>query len=231
MGVHPHTIRKRIKSGKLGATLVEGPNGPEYRIPVGVVHRLAAEAMTERARTQPAAPSAAPSVRVPGTGSSGGAAAPSAAGSSGGYGAGSAAPFPDSAADSGLRVDPALYDRDAAPSAAPSADSESRITGTDLAIARAQEMAAYTQRLLEPLQLRLADQAEEIGRLRAELRHSHTRAADHERSAEEVGRLKAELEQARQRVAEFEAVTDELERAQTAEAAAAAHRPWWRFWG
>jgi hypothetical protein len=94
-------------------------------------------------------------------------------------------------------------------------------------------MAAYTQRLLEPLQLRLADQAEEIGRLRAELRHSHTRAADHERSAEEVGRLKAELEQARQRVAEFEAVTDELEQAQAQEtaAAAAARRPWWRFWG
>ena len=213
MGVHPHTIRKRIKSGKLGATLVEGSNGPEYRIPVGVVHRLAAEAMTERARTQPAGPSAAPS----------------AAGSNGGYGAGSAAPFPDGAADSGLRVDPTLYDQDAAPSA----DSESRITGTGLAIARAQEMAAYTQRLLEPLQLRLADQAEEIGRLRAELRHSHTRAADQERSAEEVGRLKAELEQARQRVAEFEAVTAELEQAQAQEtaAAAAARRPWWRFWG
>jgi hypothetical protein len=43
--------------------------------------------------------------------------------------------------------------------------------------------------------------------------------------AEEVGRLKAELEQARQRIAELEAVTDELERVQ------AARRPWWRFWG
>ena len=100
---------------------------------------------------------------------------------------------------------------------------------TSLAIARAQEMAAYTQRLLEPLQLRLAEQAEEIGRLRAELRHSHTQAADHERSAEEIGRLKAELDEARRRVVEYEAVTDELERAQTAEAAEAA-RPWWRFW-
>jgi hypothetical protein len=47
--------------------------------------------------------------------------------------------------------------------------------------------------------------------------------------AEEMGRLRAELEQAQQ-VAEFEAVTDELEREQQAEAAAAARRPWWRFW-
>jgi excisionase family DNA binding protein len=201
IGVHPHTIRKRIKSGKLGAALVEGANGPEYRIPVGVVHQLAAEAMTERghpAGTRSAAPS-------------------------------SGAPI-HPAADSGLRLDPTLYGPEAAPSAAPSTDSESQAASTSLAIARAQEMAAYTQRLLEPLQLRLAEQAEEIGRLRAELRHSHTRAIDHERSAEETGRLKAELEQARQRVAEFEAVTDELEREQAA-AAELTRRPWWRFWG
>jgi hypothetical protein len=91
-------------------------------------------------------------------------------------------------------------------------------------------MAAYTQRLLEPLQLRLAEQAEEIGRLRAELRHSDVLATDHGRAAEEMGRLKAELEQTRQRVVEYEAVTDELERAQAAEAAGVV-RPWWRFWG
>jgi hypothetical protein len=48
--------------------------------------------------------------------------------------------------------------------------------------------------------------------------------------AEEMGRLRAELEQAQQQVAEFEAVTDELERERQAEAAAAARRPWWRFW-
>ena len=55
-------------------------------------------------------------------------------------------------------------------------------------------------------------------------------ADDRVATAEEIGRLKAELEQAQQRVAEYEAVTDELERAQATEAAAAA-RPWWRFWG
>jgi hypothetical protein len=91
-------------------------------------------------------------------------------------------------------------------------------------------MAAYTQRLLEPLQLRLAEQAEEIGRLRAELRHAHTEASGRHESAEEVGRLKAELEQAQRRVAEFEAATDALEREQQAGAAGAARRPWWRFW-
>jgi hypothetical protein len=91
-------------------------------------------------------------------------------------------------------------------------------------------MAAYTQRLLEPLQLRLTEQAEEIGRLRAELRHTHTAASVQERSAEEVGRLTAELEQARLRLAEFEAVTAELERERETAAAETARRPWWRLW-
>jgi predicted RNase H-like nuclease (RuvC/YqgF family) len=91
-------------------------------------------------------------------------------------------------------------------------------------------MAAYTQRLLEPLQLRLAEQAEEIGRLRAELRHAHTEASGQHQSAEEVGRLKAELEQAQRRVAEFEAAADALEREREAGVAGMARRPWWRFW-
>jgi DNA repair exonuclease SbcCD ATPase subunit len=133
------------------------------------------------------------------------------------------------------------------------------------AIARAREMAAYTEELLGPWRRRLEEQAEEIGTLRAELRQAQATAkealsaADQRLAeqastaeaigrlraeleqvrqglteqtsvAEETGRLKAELEQARQRVAEYEAVTDELERAQVAEATAAARRPWWRFW-
>jgi hypothetical protein len=209
VGVHPHTIRKRIKAGRLQAALVEGPNGPEYRIPVGVVHRLAAEAMAERGhpqRQRTAAPSDTPSATLNEEGSTGG------------------------SPDSGWGQSPTLHEQGAAPSAAPSADSESPGPSTALAIARAQEMAAYTQRLLEPLQLCLAEQAEEIGRLRAELRHAHTEASGPHQAAEEVGRLKAELEQAQQRVAEFEAVTDELEREREAAAAGAARRPWWRFW-
>jgi predicted RNase H-like nuclease (RuvC/YqgF family) len=91
-------------------------------------------------------------------------------------------------------------------------------------------MAAYTQRLLEPLQRHLAEQAEEIGRLRAELRHAHTETSSRNQSAEEVGRLKAELEQAQRRAAEFEAAADALEREREAAAAVAARRPWWRFW-
>jgi hypothetical protein len=209
VGVHPHTIRKRIKSGKLQAALVEGPNGPEYRIPVDVVHRLAAEAMTERGhpqRQRAAAPSGVPSAALDGEGSTGG------------------------SADSGWSQSPTLHEQGDSPSAAPSADSESSGPATALAIARAQEMAAYTQRLLEPLQLRLAEQAEEIGRLRAELRHAHTEASGQHQSAEEVGRLKAELEQAQGRVAEFEAAADALEREREAAVAGMARRPWWRFW-
>jgi hypothetical protein len=205
VGVHPHTIRKRIKLGKLQAALAEGPNGPEYRIPVDVVHRLAAEAMTERGhpqRQRAAAPSATPD----GGGSTGG------------------------SPDSGWSQSPTLHEQGDAPSAAPSADSESSGPSTALAIARAQEMAAYTQRLLEPLQLRLAEQAEEIGRLRAELRHAHTEVSGQHQSAEEVGRLKAELEQAQGRVAEFEAAAGALEGEREAGVVGRAHRPWWRFW-
>ena len=75
VGVHPQTIRKRIKAGRLQAALVEGPNGPEYRIPVGVVHRLAAEAMAERGhpqRQRTAAPSDTPSATLNEEGSTGG---------------------------------------------------------------------------------------------------------------------------------------------------------------
>jgi hypothetical protein len=208
--MHPHTIRKRIKAGKLEASLLDGPNGPEYRIPVHVVHQLAAEVMAERGQGQRQR-SAAGSVTLNG----GGSATPSAGGLTD-IGSGV-----DSPSDSGF------HDEDG-----PSADSESvgREAGANaLAIARAQEMAAYTQRLLEPLQAQLAGQAEELGRLKAELRMAQQQVTGQERSAEEVGRLKAELEQARARLAEFEALTDELERQQAA-AGGDGGRPWWRFW-
>ena len=77
-------------------------------------------------------------------------------------------------------------------------------------------MAAYTEELLGPWRRRLEEQAEEIGTLRAELRQAQATAKEVLRAAEE-------------RVAEYEAVTDEWDRAQEAEAAAA-RRPWWRFW-
>jgi hypothetical protein len=67
-------------------------------------------------------------------------------------------------------------------------------------------MAEYTERLLAPWRQRVEEQAEHLGR------------------------LKAELEQARLQIAAFEAVTDELEQEPAAAAAEAARRPWWRFW-
>ena len=178
-GVHPHTIRKRVKAGKLQATKVEGPNGPEYRIPVEAVHQLAAEASAARAagmhpqRVGSAIPSGIPL------------AAASAAGS--------APTLNGTVSDSGSDVPTG----DAAGSAAPSIDSGSAA----LAVARAQEMAAYTQRLLEPLHAQLREQAEEIGRLRAELRHKEEQLVEAKEAAER-------------------AITVEVPPA----------RAWWRFW-
>ena len=176
-GVHPHTIRKRIKAGKLQATKVEGPNGPEYRIPIDAVHQLAAEVV--EAKVAGAHPQHA------------GSAAPSAARTAA-WPAGSAPTVNDFES-----APPSAAAGPRAGAAAPSIDS-----GTvALAVARAQEMAAYTQRLLEPLQGHLREQAEEIGR------------------------LKAELEHAREAIAERGALP-----AATAAAAPARPRPWWRFW-
>ena len=91
-------------------------------------------------------------------------------------------------------------------------------------------MAAYTQRLLEPLQGQLRDQAEEIGRLRertahlqAELHQARQRAAEQEKAAAETSRLRAELTYAERRAAE-------LAEAAAATAEPAPTRPWWRFW-
>lgn len=96
-------------------------------------------------------------------------------------------------------------------------------------LARAQEMAAYTERLLEPWGRRVEELAGENGQLRADLRHAEEALAGRDATLEEIGRLKAELEQAHRRVVEVEAATDELERASAA--AEAERRPWWRFWG
>jgi excisionase family DNA binding protein len=80
-------------------------------------------------------------------------------------------------------------------------------------VARAREMAAYTEELLGPWRRRLEEQAEEIGTLRAELRQAQAtaqealsvaerRAVEQVSEAEAVGRLRTELEQVRQSLAE-----------------------------
>lgn len=236
VGMHPHTIRKRVKAGKLQATLVDGPNGPEYRIPIDIVHQLAAEVMTERTHAQRGRSRVPPVTLV-----------------DAGLGEGSV--------DSESVTSPASAAESTSETAAPSTDSGS-VVATAPAIARAQEMAAYTQRLLEPLHAQLKEQAEEIGRLRAELRQAQTYAqeaqqaaerhvpeqsvtaeavghlqaelqqvwrglAEQTKAAEETGRLKAELEQAQRRVAEVEVTTQEPKREGEA---AEELRPWWKFW-
>ena len=97
-------------------------------------------------------------------------------------------------------------------------------------LARAHEMAAYTERLLEPWRRRVEELAGENGQLRADLRHAEEALAGRDVTLEKVGQLKAELEHAQRRVAEFEAATDELEQERETAAAEATRRPWWRFW-
>jgi excisionase family DNA binding protein len=237
LGVHANTLRKRIRAGKLPATLVEGPTGQEYRIPAEAV-----DAAAETGRS----------------GAFGGSHTPAGRRAFGVVDTGPDRP----AAEVGTRETPppgGVTHQTDSTGQIPS--------GTAIqTAARAREMAAYTEELLGPWRRRLEEQAEEIGTLRAELRQAQATAkealsaaeqrlaeqastaeaigrlraeleqvrqglTEQATVAEETGRLKAELEQARRRVAEYEAVTDELERAQAAEAAEATRRPWWRFWG
>jgi excisionase family DNA binding protein len=226
LGVHANTLRKRIRAGKLPATLVEGPTGQEYRIPAEAIHTAAGE------RQSP--------------------------GPQGAFGVIDTGPERP-AVEIGTRETPPAN----GVTHQPDSTGEPPAGAAIQTVARAREMAAYTEELLGPWRRRLEEQAEEIGTLRAELRQAQAtaqealsaaeqRAAEQASTAEAIGRLKAELEQARQglteqadvaeetgrlkaeleqaqrRVAEFEAVTDELEREQQA---TAFRRPWWRFWG
>jgi Helix-turn-helix domain len=167
-GLHPQTLRKWIKTGRLRARQVQGQKGPEWRVPLAEVHRLAA---TPRA---PAGDSPSDS--------------PNGAGESPN----------DSVSDSP--------------------------NGTALAVRRAEEMAAYTGRLLAPLQARLEAQAEALGRLEAAAAALRTEAAgaiqalDRERAARAAA--EAQAAELRGEVAGLKAGLQ----------AAARRRPWWRFW-
>ena len=237
LGVHANTLRKRIRAGKLSATLVEGPTGQEYRIPAEAVHAAAEADRTTVFGGRHTSEE------------------------------GSACGVVDTeperpTVEIGTRETPPADGVTHQPNSPGDVPPGAAIQTA----ARAREMAAYTEELLGPWRRRLEEQAEVIGTLRAELRQAQATAEEALRAAEErvaeqtstaealgrlraeleqvrqglteqtsaaeeTGRVKAELEQARQRVAEYEAVTDEWERAQEAEAAAAAQRPWWRFWG
>jgi hypothetical protein len=82
-----------------------------------------------------------------------------------------------------------------------------------LARMRAEEMAAYTRALLEPLHAQLKEQAEQVGRLSAE-----------------VGHLQEQLASERTERERWEAVLAEAEEAERAAESAQSRRPWWRFW-
>jgi excisionase family DNA binding protein len=171
LGVHPNTLRKRIKKGTLAAHLVEGPTGQEYRIPISALGPPAGEPT----------PAASPSQ-----------AAPSTVSTSQGY--------TESHSEPHTVVD--------------TAENDATIGATAMqTLARAREMAAYTEQLLAPYVGRIEAQAEEIGRLRAELGHARERA---EREAAEREALACELHAARS--ASASPTTPE------------GNRPWWRFW-
>ena len=82
---------------------------------------------------------------------------------------------------------------------------------------RAEEMAVYTRALLEPLHAQLKAQAEQVGRLSAEVEHLQ----------EQLAAERAERERWEAVLAEAEAA----DRAAQADAESAqSRRPWWRFW-
>lgn len=175
LGVHPNTLRKRIRKGTLPARLVDGPTGQEYRIA-----RAAVEALLpalNAAHTSQARPSTM-------TGS----------------------PVSDSPAAPAHTV----IDIGGPP---PASD-----TGAIQTIERARAQADYVEQLLAPWRARVEHQAEEIGRLKAELEFS-------QRRADEAGRLQDELEHARQLLDETK-----TELVRVATMAPAQKRRWWAFW-
>jgi hypothetical protein len=201
-------VRRRIHKGQLRARRLETPQG--YHFEVWVTDAVLAEEQVDsttspvlvREKTPPGHDSAAPE--------------PIPVASNG------AVPEAQSDSPGAVRTAPGEVAHEASP---PRSDD----AGWTLQATRARELAEYTERLLAPWRLRLEEHVEEIGRLKAELRHAQSQTSGQETMAEEMGRLKAELEQARQQVTAFEATTDELERERAAAAAEPRH-PWWRFW-
>jgi hypothetical protein len=118
--------------------------------------------------------------------------------------------------DAGGPADSAPGGADSAPGGADSAPNGAETPAESalaLARMRAEEMAAYTRALLEPLHAQLKEQAEQVGRLSAE-----------------VGHLQEQLAAERAERERWEAVLAEAEEAERAAESAQSRRPWWRFW-
>ena len=183
LGVHPNTIRRWLRKGRLRSRMAEGPGGQEHHIPADALRRLAVRQAVAAGLSVDPGLTTAPSEVASGFNNG--------QTTAGAVGTQESPPWSNPGSDQ--------RPAQAAPAAG---------AGTDLQpIQRAREMAEYTELLLAPWRRRVEEQAEQVGRLTAELEH------------------------ARQQIAAFEAATDELERAQEAATAEAAHRPWWRFWG
>jgi excisionase family DNA binding protein len=214
-GLHKNTIRAYIKQGRLAAAVVRGKYGQEYRIDRAELVALAAlvspliQERSDRsvvtAQEGPSAPTAEAAVDESSLSQ----------GLAGESGAEDASGILESASPHTLSLEPLV-------GLLRQVQEENRNLAGQLGFVQAQlQQARETIRLLQAPPQVVGDREE--GVIEA--------GVNGMAEAEEVGRLKAELEQAQQRIAEFEAVTDELEREQEAAAAEGARRPWWRFWG
>lgn len=93
------------------------------------------------------------------------------------------------------------------------------------AVARAREMAIYNEQVTRPYVRRIEEQAEQIGRLSAELEHTRREAERERAERERVARdAEARVHQAIEDAAEARAAAQ----AEAMAAATVERRPWWR---
>jgi transposase-like protein len=208
LGVHSNTIRRWIRKGRLSSRLAEGPGGPEHHIPAAAVRGLADR------RRQPQRPQRpdewvdrgattiddvdAPRLDQVDTPE---------------QDHGSTTTHQVDTPWSNLRLDREQVDGEPA-------------GGTLVPIQRAREMAEYTERLLESWRRRVEDLSRENGDLQAQLRQARQQLVERDGAAEEIGRLRAELRHTEAQLAAAQAAQQEA----AGGATAAPARPWWKFW-
>jgi excisionase family DNA binding protein len=162
LGVHPNTIRRWLRKGRLPSRMAEGPGGQEHHIPADAIRSLAArQSAAARPPIDPGS-TATPSGVAPGFNN----------GQTTARGVGIPESAPWSNHESDHRSD----------QGAPEAG-----VATDLQpIQRAREMAEYTERLLAPWRQRVEEQAEQVGRLTVELEHARKQIAAFEAATDEL---------------------------------------------
>lgn len=225
-GLHKNTIRTYIKQGRLAAQVVRGKYGQEYRLGRADVVALADQTdMRSDPGTRDTLASTPELEPRADTATSSGAPSFTSQSSSGLSSTEESLGVPETA-DASVSAQATLHSPpnlslEPLVGLLRQVQEENRNLAGQLGFVQAQlQQAKETIRLLQAPPEMIQGDEDTVA----------DEADDRIATAQELGRLKAELDQARQRVAEYDAVTDELERAQAAEAAAAA-RPWWRFWG